>query len=273
MIPWQSLFLLSDDQDSAHQHMEAALRAAGFQLYNPFGLMPGMAYPRTIRTFIAPPYGNWTRILIETTEPNDLDSVLHSLSHQTICIYAALQGAQAVIEVHAHSSQVEQPLEALAAHLRPGATPNDLARAWRGDVVLPQIGNPAGEVGAIPIDQLPPDVQAMASGLRGSSIQQMFSKLTDQLMGGANRQAASDLLKDTPDWNSTEGQRLRAVLSCLLPPDRWREPDFPTLRAAYPLYLRLERHPGATLYPGDEEAMQAIPDALNYVPVYGGQGA
>jgi len=271
MIPWHSLFLLSDDQETVHSQLKATLQDAGFRLYNPFGLMPGIAYPRTVRTFIAPPVGRWTRILIESTEPNDLDHIVYSLSQQTICLYVSLQGSQGIVEVYEAGAAAAQPFDLLAAHLRAGISADEWGRAWQGDMVLPQIGNPAGDVGAIPFDQLPPDVQMMASGLRTNNIQQMFGKLTDQLMGVQNRQAASDMMKDAPDWNSPDGQRVRGILSCLVPADSWREPDFPTLRTAYPLYVRLERSPEAPRYPGDDEAMQMVPDALDYVPVYGGQ--
>jgi hypothetical protein len=59
-------------------------------------------------------------------------------------------------------------------------------------------------------------------------------------------------------------------MDCLRIPD-WRDPDFVTLRDAYALHKRRERSPNATLYPGDAEALAAVPDALTYTPVYAGK--
>ncbi len=81
--------------------------------------------------------------------------------------------------------------------------------------------------------------------------------------------AAGDLLKQ-PDWSSAGGQRIRALMDCLNVPN-WQAPDFVTLRDAYALHERRQRSPKARLYPGDAEALAAVPDALAYTPVYGGK--
>ena len=48
------------------------------------------------------------------------------------------------------------------------------------------------------------------------------------------------------------------------------EPDFDSLRDAYPLHERRRRSPNARIYPGDEAIMAKVSDALLYTPVYGG---
>ena len=53
-------------------------------------------------------------------------------------------------------------------------------------------------------------------------------------------------------------------------PSDWHAPDFTTLRDAYQVAERRQRRPNAGLYPGDAEALAAVPDALAYTPVYGG---
>ncbi len=74
-----------------------------------------------------------------------------------------------------------------------------------------------------------------------------------------------------PNWNSPGGRRLHALMRCLTVPDHWREPDFGVLRDAYQLHSRQQRKPDARLYPGDDATMNRVPDALDYVPVYGGR--
>ncbi len=97
-----------------------------------------------------------------------------------------------------------------------------------------------------------------------------FIKKITKVEGQAD--AARDLISggDKPDWNSTGGVRIRAVMNCLTVGDNWREPDFDSLRDAYPLLERRRRNPNARTYPGDDAVMAKVPDALTYTPVYGG---
>ena len=59
-------------------------------------------------------------------------------------------------------------------------------------------------------------------------------------------------------------------MACLDVSNNWHEPDFVALRDAYQLHLRRQRNPKAMLYPGDTQAMGAVPNALEYTPIYGG---
>ncbi len=135
------------------------------------------------------------------------------------------------------------------------------------------------QVVAVPLDALPEDVQEMAQDVDLSQAQQMFDKIGGKLLQDVQRgdaEAARKLLgggEDAPDWNSAGGQRLRALMACLDLPQNWLAPDFVTLRDAYQLHARKQRKPTARLYPGDAEAMAAVPDALDYLPVYGGMKA
>ena len=100
-------------------------------------------------------------------------------------------------------------------------------------------------------------------------------RLTGNLLKKADsdeRTAASAReLIQPPDWNSPGARRLHALVGCLTLPPNWRDPDFVTLRDAYQLHARRQRKPDARLYPGDEEIMARVPNALDYIPVYGGR--
>jgi hypothetical protein len=61
-------------------------------------------------------------------------------------------------------------------------------------------------------------------------------------------------------------------MNCLTIPLGWISPDFVALRDAYQLHERRRRNPNAMLYPGDAEAMAAVPNALDYAVVYAGKG-
>jgi hypothetical protein len=129
---------------------------------------------------------------------------------------------------------------------------------------------------AVPLDNLPEDVRAMAGQVNPAQAQKMFERLSGTLMkkaspgGNAADEARMMLAGHAPDWNSVGGQRLRALMACLTVPDHWREPDFVTLRDAYQVAERRQRKPDARLYPGDAKAIHSVPNALDYTPVYGG---
>jgi hypothetical protein len=110
---------------------------------------------------------------------------------------------------------------------------------------------------------------------------QQAQKMFDLLSAGltqrsgnmGNETAVQNLLQgDRPDWNSAGGVQIRALMDCLTVPPGWQMPDFVTLRDAFQLHERRRRNPNATLYPGDSEAMAAVPDALDYIAVYAGKG-
>ncbi|MEL7236580.1 MAG: hypothetical protein AAGK74_18905, partial [Chloroflexota bacterium] len=102
-------------------------------------------------------------------------------------------------------------------------------------------------------------------------------KVTDGLFGrlNADSEAAKALVQQSAqmNWNTPNGWKIRALLEMLNVPPGWREPPFVSLRSAYSLHARRQRKPDARLYPGDEETMKLVPNALDYTPVYAGKDA
>ncbi len=66
-------------------------------------------------------------------------------------------------------------------------------------------------------------------------------------------------------------QRVRAIAGVLRLPDNWRLPTWETVRDAYQVHRLRARNPRMALMPGDKESMEAVPDALDYLPVYMGK--
>ncbi len=266
---WTSLYLPCED--SLAPALQESLTALGYTLYNPFGLLPGKAYTQSVRLFVAPPVNGWTRVI---GEPDARQFPF--LSKHCLCVYVALNGKDAHIEVYVDGERVE-PQTALVPYLRDGRSANDLQAALHSAVSLVELEeSPQPQMLVVPIDELPEDVRHMAGQVNPAQAQKLFERLSGTLMkkvspgGNAADEARMMLAGDTPDWNSVGGQRIRALMACLTVPDGWREPDIVTLRDAYQVHARRERKPDARLYPGDAEAMQRVPNALDYTPVYGG---
>ncbi len=179
--------------------------------------------------------------------------------------------------IHVYTNGEAVPIEnALVPYLHPNLTANDLHLAIHNTSNIIPMDKDKAESG-LPFNALPDDIKAMAGSVNTGQAQKMFARLSGDLIkkvrhdkGQADAARALISASDAPDWNSSGGARIRAVMNCLTIPENWREPDFDSLRDAYALHERRRRNPNARTYPGDDAVMAKVPDALTYTPVYGG---
>lgn len=261
-IIWDSLHFSSEQSaDTLTTWCAETITMLGYTLYNPFTALTGKAYAQSIRLFLSDCGGGWWRLIGEF--PADLPA--HLASDMTI-LHLHLRDTSAEVRVFADNTQ--RPLIALTDWLGTGYTLADLDRA------LAQTIPPPPPQAEMPLHALPDDVQRMAQGVNPKHMNRMFQKImggVSKVMGG-NLTAANALLQPTlPDWGRDAGAKISTFMRCLNIPEGWHTPDFITLRDAYQLHRRLERHPNAPLLAGDREAMNAVPDALRYIPIYGGK--
>lgn len=265
---WNFLYSRSKDAEAVSLLLQRSLTDLGYTLYNPFGLIPGKAYPLSVRLFVAPAVNEWVKIIGEPDERQ-----FASLSANTLVLYTALDKAQADIRAYQNGSAADLAA-ALTPYLQPNRTADDLRQAL--ETTSNVIQDDAGSTG-LPFNALPDNIKGMAGSVNSGQAQKMFNRLSGDLMkkvtGNAGQADAARALVsggDAPDWNSSGGARIRALMNCLTLPDDWREPDFDTLRDAYQLHERRRRNPNARAYPGDDEVMAKVPDALAFIPIYGG---
>lgn len=282
MTAWCSLYLPFADSDTLAKTLAGSLTALGYERFDPFGIIPGKAYPQAVRLFVAPPSitnegdssrgvasilqnddssrgaastERWTRI-IGTPDA----ALLPSLSLLAPVLLMELDGDTALIEAYAEgeASTVEMAFEPYVRH-------HDCIRLSMLQTAAP--GN--ATLGGVALDALPDDVQALAQGrVDLGQANAMFKKMSGTL-AQKGIEGNAELLRQ-PDWNSAGGARIRALAACFEIPN-WQAPDFVTLRDAYALHTRRRRLPNAALYPGDAETMAAVPDALAYTPIYYGK--
>lgn len=265
---WYSLYLPSEDSAAITETLSAALTSAGYKLYNPFGIMPGLSYRESVRLFVAPPRGGWTRVI---ASPEHLAPLAPALSQLAPCLELGFNGDM-VIEVYSAGERLA--LDALTPYLRPGKSLTDLVAAMQAPPLAPL--DKQESVADLPLDILPDDARALADKVNLKQASGLFNRLSEGLskrtgQGGSEDEARALLRSKAPDWNNPGGRQIRALMACLTVPENWRTPDFVPLRDAYQLHARRRRSPNADLYPGDAEAMAAVPDALDYTPIYGGR--
>jgi hypothetical protein len=237
------LYLSSTDTPAVTGTIHRYLRTAEYEIYDPFTTITSTAYHETIRLFVAPPHDGWIRILgTPTTE------LVMVLSHLGLCIWLADPVACY------RDGEALDPLDALAPYQRPGC---DLRQILSADYTT--------GAEAVPVSVLPDAYQDMAQKLNPRHVNRLFNKIMKRMSAGGDSDAARDLLAG----DQAAARKVAAVLDGL---DLPRLPvDFVTLRDAYQVQLRRQRNPQARLYPGDAEAMNAVSDALDYTPIYGGK--
>jgi hypothetical protein len=270
---WDSLYLTSNDSRLVAETLSAALTALGYEHYNPFGLLPGKAYPHHVRLFVAPAVDGWTRVI----GAPDIQ-LLPMLSASALCLFLSLNGAEASVKVFENGAET-RPESTLAHYLRPGHSADELHKILKTPSLSPSPSQRGGsEVRTnLPLDSLPADMQTLAGGVDMNQAQKMFDRLSGNLLGKVagkeQAEAARALLSggEQPQWNSGGGILIRSLMNILTIPDNWREPDFESLRDAYALHERKRRNPNAHEYPGDAETMNKVPEALAYIPVYAGR--
>jgi hypothetical protein len=269
---WQRLFIrLVGDPSALAGALIAAARDAGYTPYDPFGLMPGLSYPVAIRAFAAPaPLSGWHR-LIASGDPMPsavIASAAESLGAAALHLALDAEGRAEIVWFN-------------------GESPPELARIIDGDPLTVEryaVSAPASAseapILALPIDALPEDVRsALVTGqIDGTQAEKLFAKMSGAVAGkvggGGDTEAAKKLLQTAQiDWDSPSGRRIRAAVGLFGLGDALSPPDFTALRDAYALHARKRRKPDAPLYPGDAEAMAAVPDALAYTPIFAGRRA
>ena len=254
MTSWSSLYLPC--VDNIAETLKDALKALGYQLYDPFGLIPGKAYPQVVRLFIMPASNGWTRII---GEPDP--ALLTPLSLLAPCLLVELDESEAAFTAYIEG-EVSTPEVAFAPYTHEHDCIHLSLQKTEAS------NNPS--LGGVSLDALPDDVQALAGRVDLKQAGKMFNRLSANLAPKSGGDpSARDLIRQ-PEWNSVGGARIRALMDCLRIPN-WRDPDFITLRDAYALHERRRRSPKATLYPGDAETMAAVPDARSYLPIYAGK--
>lgn len=261
MQAWHSLFTRSS-AEAVTALLRDHLAARGYTPFDPFGLIPGKSYPDAVRAFVAPSHGGWTRVLSESALPEpaalSVDAPMLALSLADDAEIAAYAGGQRV-----------EVADAFAAYADPV-----VIRAALAAQMLPAQDEAVTDVAGVSLSDLPADAQVHIANVDPQQAEKLAAKFMGTLggkIGASNFDAARALLGGVK-WSSVGGARIVALMNALGIGDQ-RAPDFVTLRNGYQLHRRRERFPNATLLPGDAEALDAVPDALTYTPVYYGHDA
>lgn len=276
--PWYSLFLALDDSAPVIDALRATLEARGYAPYDPFpgGTGTPLKLTATVRHFVAPARDSWVQVLGQP----DADALLDF--HQQVAapvIVGWLTEDEGGFALLAEGERHEDPVT-FTDFLRADYTPDTLRAAFAGEIAVDAVDSDTPPVAVIGAESLPPELAEFAAqqGVDAGKANKMFERVGGKLLGrfsgGVDRDAAHAMFQGQASgdiWNSTHGQRVRAAASVLRLPATWRTPTWQQVRDAYQIMRLRQRSPRMTLMPGDQEALDAVRDVADYMPVYMGQ--
>lgn len=260
MAEWHSLYLPFDDSRTLASTLQAALTENGFELYDPFGLMPvTRVYSDAVKGFVSPAKAGWTRVILSGDTPP------HA------ALIAAASGLAPTLAV----SLLDSGSAFTAWHQGAEGNLADLFAPYADRAALEQALNAKYETSKAKddslVDVIPEELRDVMGIGSVKKAEGMLSRMAGRALSMNERAAAVTLLRDVViDWASEGGQRIRAVMA-LLPLERWAVPDYVLLRDAYREHNKQRRSANARISPEGQKAMQAVPDALEYTPLFAGK--
>lgn len=279
---WTSLYVSLTDAAAVAAALQSLLTDKGYQPYDPFpgGAGTPLGQKETVRLFVAPPQDNWVRVLGQLDQ-DLLPDLSHSLKAPVL--YAWLDEQDGGVVLYRDGQRHDDP-DSFAAYLQQGTSVEKLQQAFAGKLKVSPVESGEPPVMVVGADALPPELQQFAAdqGVDPKKADKLAKRLTDQLFGRMSKQsgaspeeqeqARSVLMGGGHDiWNSLPGQRLRAIAEQLKLPANWRLPTLETLRDSYQVHRLRQAKPRMPMIPPDQEALKAVPNALDYLPVYMGK--
>lgn len=266
MTAWHSLYLSSEQSEQIITAIHDYFDANGYKIYNPFGDLPSMSYPQTLKIFLAPARNKWIRLLIDgDTDASIIESLASYLSQNMDCLSVRLDSNIGSVHAFRDGSLLDlgqwAQMYVSAGH--------DISAILNADSFnLPNLSE--GQIGDIPLASLPEDIQQMAQQVNAKEANKLFEKLSNRLLKAIGRSDARNLLNEQVNWDSQGGQYIRTVMDKLTIPDNWRTPDFVTVRTAYTIDTQ-QRRGITSSFAGDDAVLKAVPNVLDYHVIYGGK--
>jgi len=263
---WQQLFVNTPGAEWVAETMISALSGLGFTQYDPFpgGSGTPVAFKTFARHFVAPASDNWVRILGQPLAES-LPALIAALSKDRAVMSVELDETEG--RVLAYVNGQPRPLEPF---LRLGFT----------------LSEPDREPAFVRREKssLPPELENLArqGNVNPEQASKLMNRLTGQIFGKLNRQSGGEanamrneaqamLTGSAIDWTSSAARRLTATVESLRLPENWREPSLEVLKDAYQVARRLRKNPKASLMADEKQALDAVPNAGDYLPVYMGR--
>ena len=273
---WQHLLFPHSSPEDVLVALRNALENNSYSSYDPFPGGSGSPIGKLtrIRAFAAPPSQTWQSIFIAPADHID-STILTDLSTSIDTPFLDLHLSSLEdyhITVYGTDTRTTD-LTALLPFLKSGMSMSDLESAQHE--APPDVSKSSSS------PNLPPELQKFADekGVQSKHVDKLMGRMTKRIFkkmeqqsgdssDSTQEQAKAMLSGQAQDaLHSPAGLKLRSIISRLTVPEDWYLPDWKTLVAAYPIARQLQKG-NALLLPGDEAALEQVPNALDFVPLY-----
>lgn len=260
MAEWHSLYLPSDDSQAVIAALQSALAQSGLAPYDPFGVMPiTRAYTQTVKAFVAPAQNGWIRVLLSTETPLP-DEIAVSISQIAPLLVVSLRDSDALFQAW-HNGESVDALDMMATYADRAA----LEAAFNAKYDTKKAKDDSL------LDVIPEELRGVMGEGSIKKAEGLLGRMAGRALNMNERAAAVTMLREiVVDWASEGGQRIRAVMA-LMPLKAWAVPDYVLLRDAYRQHARVQRNPNVRLADDAQKLMQAVPNALDYTPLFYGR--
>jgi len=259
MAEWHSLYLPSDDSQALIYACQTALAESGLSPYDPFGVMPiTRAYTSTVKAFVAPAQNGWTRVLLSP------DTWPHAALVEALSQFAPLLAVSLFDDGAAFTTWIDHNEVPAREVLANYADRTALEAAFNAKYDTKKAKDDSL------LDVIPEELRSVMGEGSLKKAEGLLSRMAGRALSLNERAAATTLLREmVVDWTGEGGQRIRAVMA-LMPIPNWAVPDYVLLRDAYRQHVRAQRNPNAPLSADAQKLMQAVPNALDYTPLFYG---
>lgn len=270
---WQHVLLPASNHAGIAETFRAVLVEEGYKPYDPFagGTGAPVGIKTRLRAFVAPSQENWTGIFIapqdnlpaallgRIAQKSDFSLLAMALLNETLCDLTVYRG-----------NVVDSSLSGLLPFLKAGHGLPDIEKVWKSEFAGASEGKDS---------DLPPELQTLAKekGVNAGAVDKMMKKMSRRVFSrldasSTEKEAAqSALIPSGINWQSPAALKLMKIVACLTVPEGWHLPEWNILTGAYQVARQIQRNAHAMLLPGDEETLAALPNVLDYMPLYLGK--
>lgn len=265
---WQRLFIQTPPTESAAISVKSWLASQAYVAYDPFagGLGAPIKLKDRLKMFLSPPLQGWSMLILspqDTLPPEALTAIGTTQPILNLLIYP--DG----LEIQAKTPASELVDGPAALHLLwPDA--DKISAMWQA------VQASSTEAGHEP-PTMDNAIRNIVAGEQGGSQGWLTKKMTNRFLKQATqgldenpenmREQAQAMFKDAPvevSWSREDIGALVALLATVDFPQGWHLPHWKTLNAAYTVARQHAYRPNAPMLPGDQQALDAVPHALDF---------
>jgi hypothetical protein len=259
----QRPLIQTDNQNAVVASLTQWIEAQNYVAYDPFagGLGAPIKLKDRLKLFAAPPLEGWSSLVIAADNPLEQSAMMVLSDLAPVVVFHIFADSPPDISVY-RDHQFYQAPDGLVPLLKSDYSRDQLYAAWEA-------------MGSADVTRsLDDDVAAsgpvkwLVNRMTRRYVKEMEADGADIAAVKAAAQSALNQSADEIDFQRPDIRALQAITNCLNLPEDWGFPTWRMLNKAYSVARQRDYRANAITVPGDDDLLQAIPNALNYRPLF-----